>query len=139
MDDQSPEDLATGLAVVRESDGVVDVFTYAGSGKKNRMSVAVRVLCQSEVADNVAAQCFAQTTTLGLRESTISRRILSRTMRDVHVAGADVRVKVADRAAVRTAKAEHDVIAAARSDRASRQELAAAAEAAALQVNDNED
>ena len=139
VDDQSPEDLATGLAVVRESDGVVDVFTYAGSGKKNRMSVAVRVLCQSEAADNVAAQCFAQTTTLGLRESTISRRILSRTMRDVHVAGADVRVKVADRAAARTAKAEHDVVAAARSDRASRQDLAAAAEAAALQVKDNED
>ena len=136
IDDQSPEDLATGLDIMRASPDVVDVFTYTGAGKKNRLSVAVRVLCYSEAADAVAELCFAQTTTLGVRESSVSRRVLSRIMGSAHVADNEIPVKLTDRARATTAKAEHDAVAALSTDQATRRRLSSGAETAALAAHE---
>lgn len=114
VDDQSPEDLALGLDHVRAEPGVLDVLQMPALGKKGRVSICVRVLCRPGVEDDVVAACFSETTTLGVRISEARRRILSREALEVNVAGADLRVKVADRQEGATVKVEAETLRAVR-------------------------
>ena len=108
IDDQPAEDLAVGLDHVRATVGVLDVLQRPAFGKKGRIVVEVRVLAKPETADSVIERCFLETTTLGIRRSTVARHVLARTSHEA----ADVRVKVTSRPGqLRTAKAEIDDVA----------------------------
>ena len=109
IDDQSAEDLATGLDAIRALPGVLDVIQIPAFGKKGRMVVSVQVLADPQAQEAVRAAVFAQTSTLGLREQIVARHILAREAdtRD------GIRRKTARRGDARTVKAEADDIAAA--------------------------
>jgi len=128
VDDQSPEDLAIGLDQLRELPGVLDVLQMAAFGKKGRLSVHVQVLAAPGAADRVAAAVFAQTTTLGVRWHVVARRILAREQVQVEMGEHTLRVKVAERAEMRTAKVESDDLRAVAGDRAERERIRRLAE-----------
>ncbi len=78
VDDQSPEDLALALERLRLFDGVLDVVQTPAFGKKGRMLSQIQVLATPAKKDAIVAQCFRQTSTLGLRLQNIERQILNR-------------------------------------------------------------
>jgi len=106
IDDQTPEDLAIGLDHLRAHPAVLDVLQTPALGKKGRVVGSVRVLCRSMGEDEVAALCFLETTTLGLRLLDVRRHTLSRSRSVVEVGGRTVERKHADRGAQATRKVE---------------------------------
>jgi hypothetical protein len=108
VDDQSGEDLAMGLDVLRARVDVFDVVQMPVFGKKGRMMAHVRILAQIGALDAVAAACFRETTTIGLRHTTVAGRALPRSTMAVEVEDQSVRVKLVDRLGCPTAKAEAD-------------------------------
>jgi pyridinium-3,5-bisthiocarboxylic acid mononucleotide nickel chelatase len=111
IDDQSPEDLATGLEQLRAMPGVRDVVTFAGIGKKGRWLQAVRVMADPAHRDRVVGAVFEETATLGLRLRHEERAVLARQTVVVEDENGPVRVKLADRPGRRTGKAEADDVA----------------------------
>lgn len=107
IDDQTGEDLAVGLDVIRTHPGVLDVVTFTVFGKKNRLAQSIRVLCKPDAAENVQQVCFEQTTTLGIRIQRINRTTLRRQI----VRSAGGQVKIAARPSGITAKVEMDNLA----------------------------
>lgn len=79
IDDQGAEDLAVGLDHLRADPGVLDVVQTPGTGKRGRMVAQVRLLVEPADATAIIDRCFAETTTLGVRVTTVERRILPRT------------------------------------------------------------
>ena len=130
IDDQSGEDLAIALDHIRATQGVIDVTQGTVLGKKGRLMSAIQVLVKPSAINDVAAMCFRQTTTLGLRTRVESRLILSRS--EVEAEG--YRVKVADRPGGATAKAEADAVASDARGHLARSAARQVAEAAALKV-----
>ena len=113
VDDQTPEDLAAGLDILRAHDGVLDVSQGMVLGKKGRSAAQVQVLARLTQLEAIVAACFRETTTLGVRWSVMERAILGREMVETDVDGTTVRVKRATRpGGVTTAKPEMDDIAA---------------------------
>jgi pyridinium-3,5-bisthiocarboxylic acid mononucleotide nickel chelatase len=108
VDDQSGEDLATGLDRLRTLAGVLDVVQMPVFGKKGRMMSHVRVLAAADALEAAVEACFRETTTIGLRHSLVDGRALDRQGVTVSVAGTPVRVKTAMRPGGPTAKAEAD-------------------------------
>jgi uncharacterized protein (TIGR00299 family) protein len=106
VDDQTPEDLAIGLDHVRAHPQVLDVLQAPALGKKGRVVISVRVLCRSGAEDDVAARCFLETTTLGLRLLDVRRHTLSRSSSTVDVDGRALDRKRADRGPHSTTKVE---------------------------------
>jgi uncharacterized protein (TIGR00299 family) protein len=112
IDDQSPEELATGFDHLRQVPGVRDVVSFQGVGKKGRWVQAVRVMADPGHRDAVVVAVFQETATLGLRLRREERAVLARQTVVVEDENGPVRVKLADRPGRRTGKAEADDVAA---------------------------
>jgi uncharacterized protein (DUF111 family) len=96
-------------------------------GKKGRPLAEFRLLAKPEAADAITQECFAETSTLGLRWRVERRRELKRTEVAASLDGATVEVKLALRpGGKRTAKAAQDDVVAAPGLSARRQRRAAA-------------
>ena len=108
VDDQSGEDLATGLDRLRTEPGIVDVVQMPVIGKKGRMMARIQVLVRPESLEAAVAACFRETTTIGLRYHPVEGAVLARAARTVEHDGRSVRVKIVARPGGRTAKAEAD-------------------------------
>jgi uncharacterized protein (DUF111 family) len=120
VDDQSGEDLATGLDAVRRVDGVTDVVAWPVFGKKGRIATAVQVLVRPTALGAAVESCFAQTTTIGLRHDRVARAILPRRATLVD----DLPVKEVRRPSGRTTrKVEADCLADRAEDAAGREAL----------------
>ncbi len=78
VDDQTSEELAVALDILRTTQGVLDVVQYMVSGKKGRLATSVRVLCDPDHIDQAIEQIFLQTTTIGLRKQILDRSVLNR-------------------------------------------------------------
>lgn len=128
VDDQTPEDLAIGLERLRAEPGVIDVVQGTVVGKQGRQAAAIRVLAQPSASETVAAACFRETTTLGLRLAHTERRVLARD--DLCVVDG-VRVKCARRPGGTTLKAEISDLSPS-GDHAARERRRRAAEDSAL-------
>jgi hypothetical protein len=123
IDDQSPEDLAIGIARLRADIAVLDIVTWPVYAKKGRLATHIQVMTVSSAARRVAQRCFAETTTLGVRISAMKRLALPRDLVPVAVNGTEVRVKVATSPdGTLQAKPEMDDVARA-GDRAARERL----------------
>lgn len=132
VDDQTAEDLALGLERLRACDGVLDVVQCPVFGKKGRMAAQVQVLAEPQRLAAAVEACFAETTTLGVRHQLLARSVLARSEATVAAAGAQVRVKIAQRpSGGASAKAESDDLRAA-GGREARERLRRESEAAAL-------
>jgi pyridinium-3,5-bisthiocarboxylic acid mononucleotide nickel chelatase len=108
VDDQSGEDLATGLERLRAHPAVLDVTQSVVFGKKGRMMSHVRVLARDSQWEHVIDACFRETTTIGLRHQTVHGVGLERRLEDICIDGHRMRVKLVDRPGGTTAKAESD-------------------------------
>jgi uncharacterized protein (TIGR00299 family) protein len=112
VDDMTPEELAVALDRLRACAGVVDASHQTRFGKKGRTQFAVQLLCEPQAVEAVAAACFTETSTLGLRVDITSRLILRRSADALELEGARYPVKRAFRPdASVTAKVESDALA----------------------------
>ena len=93
LDDMTPEYLAGVVESIR-ADGALDVVMLATTMKKGRQGTRVEVLCRPEDARRFEERLLAETTTIGVRRSEVSRSTLSRKQGDVDVLGHTVRMKI---------------------------------------------
>jgi uncharacterized protein (TIGR00299 family) protein len=107
VDDQSPEDLATGLDHIRALHGVLDVTQSSVAGKKGRIAAHVQVLAAPRELENVIVACFEETTTIGLRYQLTEGALLHRRLETVDIERERLQVKIVDRpGGARSGKAE---------------------------------
>jgi pyridinium-3,5-bisthiocarboxylic acid mononucleotide nickel chelatase len=137
IDDQTPEDLSIGLDRLRAHPSVLDVLQIPAFGKKGRITTHVRILADPADLENVMEACFGETSTLGVRYQVLDRRKLPRKQHTVEAEGRSVRVKVAERPASRTAKAEADDLLNIGGGRAERERFRHAAESASLEEGEH--
>jgi hypothetical protein len=112
VDDQSAEDLALALDRLRARPDVYDIVQTPVFGKKGRLAVSIRLLGDPAALDDIAAQCFEETATIGLRHRVESRIILPRESRIATVAEREIRLKVVKRPSSVSVKVEADDLAA---------------------------
>ena len=112
VDDQSAEDLALALDRLRARPDVHDIVQTPVFGKKGRLAASIRLLGDPAGLDKIAAQCFEETATIGLRHRIESRIILPRESRVTIVDEREVRLKLVKRPSGLSAKVEADDLAA---------------------------
>jgi uncharacterized protein (TIGR00299 family) protein len=96
IDDMSPQ--LTGALVDRLlSAGALDAFLTPVIMKKGRPGVLVTILAPSGRVDSLVDVVFRESTTLGVRSSPVTRRVLDRRHEAVAVFGHPVRLKVSGR------------------------------------------
>jgi uncharacterized protein (TIGR00299 family) protein len=135
LDDLSPELVADAVQALLTA-GALDAWTTPVVMKKGRPAVIVSALCEPSKVDALRRVFFTQTSTLGVRSTTVMRSELDRRIETVEVSGTAVRVKVAvlDGRVV-TAKPEHDDVRALAAERGRPvREVAAEADAAAREL-----
>jgi uncharacterized protein (DUF111 family) len=103
LDDATGETLAYAITLLLDS-GAHDVWVTPIIMKKGRPGHMVSALADPALADQVARVLVAETGTLGIRGRTIERWPAARSVEEVHVDGAPVRVKVSPG----RVKVEHD-------------------------------
>lgn len=112
IDDMTGEEIAVAAGRLRGVEGVLDLTTMTGIGKKGRGATLFRLLLAPQHEAAVASACFTQTSTLGLRLREEARLCLDRKQEVREVDGRSVRVKHATRpGGVGTCKPESDDIA----------------------------
>lgn len=136
IDDQTPEDLAIGLATLRDLVGVLDVVQTPVVTKKGRMGSAIQVITDRGSIDDAIAVCLEQTTTIGLRYRFEHRKVLPRIER---ANPDDVVVKVVTRPGGHlSAKADMDDLDRSAQGHRGRERLREQVESAALPKRDHE-
>jgi len=112
IDDMTGEEIGEAAERLRQLAGVLDLAITQQFGKKSRPLTAFRLLVKTEALDDVAAQCFAETSTIGVRWHVEQRRVLPRTAETVMREGRSLRRKSVVRpGAAVTRKAESDDLA----------------------------
>lgn len=112
IDDMTAEDLAAASAKVMEA-GALDVTLVPAIMKKGRPGTVVTALCDDVRREAVEDALLLHTTTLGVRETRMRRRILERETVTVETAFGPIRVKKASFGGAVKVKPEFDDLAAA--------------------------
>jgi hypothetical protein len=94
VDDMNPEVYDHVMRRLFEA-GALDVFLSPIQMKKNRPATRIHVLCSPEQVAGMKGILFAETTTLGVRQTEVMRHALARHVEEVETAYGKVRVKVA--------------------------------------------
>jgi uncharacterized protein (DUF111 family) len=97
IDDQTAEDIAVAIDILRADENVLDVLQMPAFGKKGRMVFHLQVLCRSDAVDDVIRVCLLQTTTLGVRWTVSQRATLKRETVITGTNTDSVSVKIAER------------------------------------------
>ena len=94
IDDLNPEfyDYVMGRLFAA---GALDVFLSPLQMKKNRPATLLRILCQPDHTDLLMDILFSETSTLGVRQHTVTRHSLRRSIHTVETLYGSVRVKMA--------------------------------------------
>ena len=92
IDDMSGEYIASVAELLREA-GALDVTLIQTLMKKGRPGVRIEVLCRPDDALRLADLLLRESSTIGVRRSTVGRRALPRTAGSVEVFGHHVAVK----------------------------------------------
>lgn len=93
IDDQTPEDLAIAIDVLRDLPDVLSAAVFTGLGKKGRPIFHVEILVRPTGSEDTIECCFRQTSTLGVRWRLERRSKLPRTSDQVELSGYNFRVK----------------------------------------------
>ena len=135
VDDLSPELMGHVIEQLLEA-GAHDAWMAPIVMKKGRHATTLSVLCDEAGRDKLMDVIFRETTTLGVRTSTVNKHMLPRAWIEVEVAGAIIRVKIARRAGeiVTVAPEYEDARAAARTTGRPLKEIYSAAAEAARRV-----
>jgi uncharacterized protein (TIGR00299 family) protein len=108
IDDMTGEYLAAAAELLREG-GALDVTLLHTSMKKGRPGVRIEVLCRPADATRLEELLLRESSTIGVRRTTVSRRALPRTAGTVAVFGHEVAVKTVQLpGGGERAKAEYD-------------------------------
>jgi hypothetical protein len=136
IDDQTPEDLASGISALRKRPGVLEVLEIPAACKKGRMGHVVQVLASPDYREQTARACFEETSTIGLRHRLEDRIVLPRREQT----GPDgIAVKIVERPGGSvTAKAAMEDIGTHADGHDERQRLRHSTEAAVLSEDDDE-
>lgn len=94
LDDMSPQVYGYFAERALEA-GALDVFSIPVQMKKNRPGQLVTVLCKPEDREKLSDLLFRETTTLGVRQSTVNRRTLLRESIAVETSLGPIRMKIA--------------------------------------------
>lgn len=110
LDDMTGEEI--GFAMERLlAAGALDVYTTAIGMKKNRPGTMLTVLCRKEEKEALVHLLFRHTTTLGIREASVSRYTLQRHIETVETPYGPVRRKVVSGYGVSRSKLEYEDLA----------------------------
>lgn len=107
IDDMTAEEFAFAAERIL-GDGALDVCMIPALMKKGRPGTVLEVLCAADMRDAVAGSIFRNTTTIGLRERIVGRRILERREETVETPLGAVRRKVSTGDGVVRTKIEYD-------------------------------
>lgn len=107
LDDMTAEELGFAMERLLEA-GALDVYTQPIGMKKCRPGTMLTVLCREGDREKLVETMFRHTTTLGVRQQTLTRYTLSRTVEQ----RGGVRVKVSAGYGVRREKPEYEDLAA---------------------------
>lgn len=110
LDDMTGEDIGFAMEQLLAA-GVADVFTSPISMKKNRPGCLLTVLCQENRREEMVALLFRHTTTLGIRETSHRRYILTRRTETAQTPYGSVRCKISEGHGTRRCKPEYDDLA----------------------------
>jgi pyridinium-3,5-bisthiocarboxylic acid mononucleotide nickel chelatase len=94
LDDMNPQIYSFFAERALEA-GALDVFSIAVQMKKSRAGQLVTVLCKPEDREKFADMLFHETTTLGVRQSQVTRRALQRECVAVQTPHGLIRMKIA--------------------------------------------
>lgn len=112
IDDMTGEEIAFACERIFEA-GALDVLTIPATMKKGRPGVVLEVLCAKPRHDEVVATIFRHTSTIGVRECTCRRSVLSRQTETTTLPdGSTIRRKISEGYGVVREKFEHDDLAA---------------------------
>lgn len=111
LDDMPAEDIAFAMEQLFSA-GALDVYTHAIGMKKSRPGTQLCVLCRPEQREQMLRLLFRHTTTLGVREQSLRRHLLARSVQTLSTPLGPVRVKTAQGWDVTRSKAEYDDLAA---------------------------
>jgi pyridinium-3,5-bisthiocarboxylic acid mononucleotide nickel chelatase len=93
IDDMNPEYLAAVADRVRD-DGALDVVLLAATMKRGRAGTRVEVLCRPADATRLEELLLVETTTIGVRRRSVTRRALPREVIEVTVLGHRIAAKL---------------------------------------------
>lgn len=107
IDDMTAEEFAFAAERIFAA-GALDVCMIPALMKKGRPGTVLEVLCATSMRDAVARSIFANTTTIGLRERIVGRRVLERREERVETPLGAVRRKISSGDGIVRAKVEYD-------------------------------
>ena len=96
IDDLNPQFYETAMERLFAA-GALDVFLSPIQMKKNRPGTLLSVICDSELAESIAAVVLAETSTFGVRISRWERICLDRRWEEVVTEFGTVRIKIGER------------------------------------------
>ncbi|MBR1472325.1 MAG: nickel pincer cofactor biosynthesis protein LarC [Lachnospiraceae bacterium] len=110
IDDMTAEEIAFACERLLEH-GARDVYTVAAGMKKGRPGTLLNVITDEDTCEELVAQIFKHTTTLGIRKNTMQRYILQREIREVRSGFGAVHYKTAAGYGTKTEKIEYEDLA----------------------------
>ena len=110
LDDMTGEAVGFACEALRAA-GATEVFTTPIGMKKDRPGVMLTVLCRPEQRPEMVALLLRHTTTLGVREQSCRRYVLSRRVESVETPLGSVRKKLSEGYGVRREKWEYEDLA----------------------------
>lgn len=92
VDDMTAEEI--GFALERFfDDGALEAYSVPVTMKRSRPGALISVMCREEDREAITESIFRNTTTIGLRESSTTRRVLDRKVETIATPVGEVRVK----------------------------------------------
>lgn len=110
VDDMTPEDIGYAKDKLFEA-GALEVFTVSTGMKKNRPGILLECICKEDKKEVLLKAIFKHTSTIGVREKSSDRYILSREIESVNTPYGDVRIKRSTGFDVKREKFEYDDLA----------------------------
>ncbi len=110
IDDMTGEDIAYAAEILLSS-GALDVWTESIGMKKSRPGTKLCVLCEKARAEEFAKLLLVHTTTLGVRENTCRRYVLSRRNVTEETPVGTVRKKISEGYGIKREKYEYEDLA----------------------------
>lgn len=110
VDDMTAEAVGFAMEALFAA-GALEVYTIAAGMKKSRPGLVLHVMCRESMKDEMAAQIFKYTTTIGIRESISRRYTLGRSVEKVKTPYGEVRKKISTGYGVTREKYEYEDLA----------------------------
>ncbi|MBQ4464073.1 MAG: LarC family nickel insertion protein, partial [Eubacterium sp.] len=110
VDDMTSEEIGFATEMLMDA-GALDVYTISIGMKKNRPGFLLTCMCREDRKEALIKEIFKHTTTIGIRENTSSRYILSREVTKSETPYGEVRIKRSTGFDVTRSKLEYEDLA----------------------------